>query len=90
MTFTPNTLSEMNQRIRAIDWEKTSFGAEAGWPQELRMALSLCLNTTLPTALYWGKIFVSSTTTPGRRLPGKSTRGRWGVRPARSGPISGT
>ena len=55
MTFTPNTLSEMNQRIRAIDWEKTSFGAEAGWPQELRMALSLCLNTTLPTALYWGE-----------------------------------
>jgi len=54
MTFTPNTISEMNQRIRAIDWEKTSFGAEVGWPQELRMALSLCLNTTLPTAIYWG------------------------------------
>ena len=54
MTLTPNAVSEMNQRIRAIDWEKTSFGAEADWPQELRMALSLCLATTLPTALYWG------------------------------------
>jgi PAS domain S-box-containing protein len=54
MTFIPNVISEMNQRIRGIDWEKTPFGAEADWPQELRMALSLCLNTTLPTALYWG------------------------------------
>lgn len=54
MTFTPHTTSEMKQRIQAIDWEKTSFGPEADWPQELRMALSLCLNTTLPTAIYWG------------------------------------
>ena len=54
MTLTPNAIGEMNQRIRAIDWEKTPFGAEAAWPQELRMALSLCLNTTIPTALYWG------------------------------------
>lgn len=54
MTFTPDTTSEMNQRIRTIDWEKTSFGAESDWPQELRMALSLRLNTAIPTALYWG------------------------------------
>lgn len=54
MTFTPDTTSEMNKHIWTIDWEKTSFGAEADWPQELRMALSLCLNTAIPTALYWG------------------------------------
>lgn len=54
MTPTSNAIGEMNLRIRACDWEKTSFGAEADWPQELRMALSLCLNTALPTALYWG------------------------------------
>ncbi len=34
MTFIPNVISEMNQRIRGIDWEKTPFGAEADWPQE--------------------------------------------------------
>jgi PAS domain-containing protein len=54
MTLIPNTRSEMNQRIQEIDWKKTPFGAETDWPQELRMVLSLCLNTALPTALYWG------------------------------------
>nr|WP_298100424.1 PAS domain-containing protein [uncultured Shinella sp.] len=54
MTFTPNVTSEMSQRIQAIDWEGTAFGARADWSAELKMALSLCLNTTLPTALYWG------------------------------------
>lgn len=54
MTLTPNVTSEMSQRIQAIDWEATAFGARADWSAELKMALSLCLNTTLPTALYWG------------------------------------
>lgn len=45
---------DMDQRIRAVEWEGTSFGAQAEWPQELRMALSLCLNTAFPTAVYWG------------------------------------
>jgi PAS domain S-box-containing protein len=54
MTLTPNVTTEMSQRIQAIDWEGTAFGARADWSAELKMALSLCLNTTLPTAIYWG------------------------------------
>ena len=44
----------MAERIRALDWAATSFGDPAGWPAALRIALSFCLNTDMPTAIYWG------------------------------------
>ncbi|HEY1228783.1 MAG TPA: PAS domain-containing protein [Ramlibacter sp.] len=44
----------MGERIRAFDWDGHSLGPPAGWPQALRMALSLCLNSSFPTAIYWG------------------------------------
>ncbi|HEY1230095.1 MAG TPA: hybrid sensor histidine kinase/response regulator, partial [Ramlibacter sp.] len=44
----------MGERIRAFDWERHPLGAPAGWPQALRMALGLCLNSSFPTAIYWG------------------------------------
>jgi PAS domain S-box-containing protein len=46
--------SEMAQRIRAHDWAATPFGGPEGWPQSLRSALSICLNSSFPTAIYWG------------------------------------
>lgn len=46
--------SEMGQRIRTHDWSATSFGAPENWPQSLRSALSICLNSSYPTAIYWG------------------------------------
>lgn len=46
---------EMGRRIRALDWSATPFGAPASWPPALRMAVSLCLNTAMPTAIYWGR-----------------------------------
>ncbi|CAO4184860.1 PAS domain S-box protein [Methylorubrum extorquens] len=41
-------------RIRAYDWSATSFGAPNAWPQSLRSALAICLNSSFPTAIYWG------------------------------------
>jgi len=47
----------MGERMRGLDWESTPFGAPAKWSPPLRMAVSLCLNSGIPTALYWGPEF---------------------------------
>lgn len=49
--------SEMAQRIRLHDWAATPLGAPPEWPQSLRSALSICLNSSFPTAIYWGRDF---------------------------------
>lgn len=62
MTQSNNTLAlgflsgggEMGARIRAFDWASTPLGSPVGWPQSLRSALSICLNSSFPTAIYWG------------------------------------
>ena len=46
---------EMGARIRAYDWSATPLGPIDRWPQALRSALDLCLNSSFPTAIYWGQ-----------------------------------
>lgn len=45
---------EMGERIRNFDWNYTSVGSPAQWPQSLRTTLSIILNTKSPMFL-WGK-----------------------------------
>lgn len=45
----------MGERIRAFDWASHPMGPPQGWPEALRMALSLCLSSNFPTAVYWGR-----------------------------------
>lgn len=45
---------DMGRRIRRHDWDKTPLGPISGWPQSLRIALSLCLDSSFPTSIYWG------------------------------------
>lgn len=45
---------EMGERIRAHDWAATPFGGLRNWPLSLRFALSICLGSSFPTAIYWG------------------------------------
>ena len=45
---------EMGERIRAHDWAATPFGPPESWPLALRFALTICLHSTFPTAIYWG------------------------------------
>lgn len=47
----------MGERIRNFDWANHPLGPPEDWPQALRMALSLCLNSSFPTAVYWGPEF---------------------------------
>jgi PAS domain S-box-containing protein len=45
---------EMGERIRAFDWSTTHLGDPAAWPQALRTALRLILNTGHPMYIWWG------------------------------------
>src|SRR5690349_7070262 len=45
---------EMAGRMRDMDWSGTPLGPPGGWPQSLKSALSIALNSTFPTAIYWG------------------------------------
>ncbi len=44
----------LGELIRAFDWEDTPLGLPQDWPQSLRSALSICLHSSFPTAIYWG------------------------------------
>lgn len=46
---------EMAKRIREFDWSSHPFGPPDSWPQSLRSALGICLNSSFPTAIYWGR-----------------------------------
>lgn len=50
--------SNSYELIRSIDWTKTSLGSTETWPQSLRAALSICVNSNFPIAIYWGKDLV--------------------------------
>jgi PAS domain S-box-containing protein len=51
--FTGN--SEMAVRMRSQDWSQTLLGQPEQWSQSLRSALSICLNSRFPIAIYWGQ-----------------------------------
>lgn len=53
MSFLAGT-SEMATRIRDFDWRHHPLGPPEYWPQALKSALSICLNSKFPTAIYWG------------------------------------
>ncbi len=49
---------ETGALARAIDWRTTPLGPAREWPQSLRTALSICVCSRFPIALYWGPEFV--------------------------------
>ncbi len=49
---------EAGALTRTIDWATTPLGPASEWPQSLRTALSICVYSRFPIALYWGPEFV--------------------------------
>ena len=47
----------MGERLRAFDWDNHPLGPPQQWPDALGMAMALCLNSSFPTAIYWGPEF---------------------------------
>jgi signal transduction histidine kinase len=48
---------EMGALMRSIDWSKTGVGPVTAWPQSLRTALSILLETGFPMYIAWGPEF---------------------------------
>ncbi len=48
----------MGALIRATDWSKTAIGAVKHWPQSLRTAVSILLESRFPMYIAWGPDFV--------------------------------
>jgi len=46
---------ETGALIRAFDWSRTSLGPIASWPQSLKTALNLVLQTPVPMVMLWGR-----------------------------------
>jgi len=44
----------MGELFEATDWSATPLGAVADWPQSLRIAVSICLNSRFPMFVWWG------------------------------------
>ena len=49
-----NGTGESIQAIRAVNWRETPLGDASSWPQSLKSALSICLSSNFPIAIYWG------------------------------------
>jgi PAS domain S-box-containing protein len=45
---------EMGRLTRALDWASTPLGPPEQWPQSLRTALRILLNTNHPMFIWWG------------------------------------
>jgi len=45
---------ETGALMRSMDWQQLPLGAPRSWPQSLRTAIDVCLNSRFPIALYWG------------------------------------
>src|SRR4051812_21526880 len=45
---------EMERRIRGFDWSKTPLGPLEQWPQSLKTALKIALNSRYPIWMGWG------------------------------------
>lgn len=46
---------EMGERARKFDWSKTPLGSPQQWPQGLRTAVSILLNSQFPMFVWWGR-----------------------------------
>ncbi len=49
---------EMGALIRAFDWSKTPLGSPETWPQSLRTAISIMLDSYFPMYIAWGKDYI--------------------------------
>jgi PAS domain S-box-containing protein len=52
-------LTEAGRLLRDTDWGRTPLGAMSGWPQSLRIAVSICLNSRFPMFVWWGPSLIN-------------------------------
>jgi PAS domain S-box-containing protein len=47
-------MTSMQQRADELDWSQTSIGRRDQWPQSLRTAVSICMDSRFPILIWWG------------------------------------
>ena len=47
--------SSLAARMRDFDWQRTPLGPVRRWPQNLRVALGICLTSRFPMQVWWGR-----------------------------------
>ena len=45
--------------VRSKDWSTTPLGPMDGWPQSLRVAVGICLNSRFPMFVWWGPYLIN-------------------------------
>src|SRR5262245_57964011 len=50
---------EIAELIRTRDWSRTPLGPVERWPGSLRTVLGICLHSTTPVAIYWGRELIT-------------------------------
>jgi PAS domain S-box-containing protein len=50
--------TETARLLRQTDWSRTALGPMSGWPQSLRIAVSICLNSRFPMFVWWGPALI--------------------------------
>jgi len=68
----------MGEIMRQYAWEKTPFGPPSAWPQSLRSALSICLGSSFPIAIYWGQELALLYNDAWSEIPGQKHPGALG------------
>jgi PAS domain S-box-containing protein len=66
----PEGGGDMGAVMRALDWKSTPVGLPAGWPQSLRTAVGLLLESRFPMLLCWGPDFIQFYNDPFRPILG--------------------
>ena len=47
--------SEMANRVKEFDWSSTTLGPISTWPESLKTAAGICLNSKFPMHIWWGE-----------------------------------
>jgi hypothetical protein len=50
---------EMCTAVREFDWSQTQLGPLTSWPEPLRIAVGICLNSRFPMLVWWGPDLVN-------------------------------
>ena len=50
---------EMGALMRSLDWSQTLLGPVSGWPQSLKTAVSILLNSRYPMFVWWGRDYAN-------------------------------
>ena len=55
----PGEESPIARLLGDMDWAATPLGPPQQWPQSLRIAVSICLNSRFPMFVWWGPSLVN-------------------------------